>query len=348
MSSMKFPVRQLAATVLAVTAAMGATGSAFAKELNLYTTREPKLIQPLLETYTKKTGVQVKTIFVSEGLLERVKAEGERSPADVLMTVDIGNLMDLVEGGVTQPVKSKTLEQVIPANLRGADGQWFALSMRDRVLYADKNLPITSFTYEELADPKWKGKVCIRAGQHPYNTALIAAMIAHDGAAATQTWLEGVKKNLARPAAGGDRNVARDILGGICDLGIANAYYVGHMKNAKPGTDDRAWGDAIKVVRPTFASNPNGGTHVNISGASVAKNAPNRDNAVSFLEFLVSEHAQALYAKANYEYPVREGVELDPVMAALGPLKADTLNVAEVAKHRKQASELVDKVGFDN
>lgn len=346
--SKKFLGLQLAATALAVTAAVGATGSASAKELNLYTTREPALIQPLLDAYTQSSGVQVKTIFVAEGLLERVKAEGDRSPADVLMTVDIGNLMDLVEGGVTQPVKSATLEQVIPANLRGADGQWFTLSMRDRVLYADKDLPLTSFTYEELADPKWKGKVCIRSGQHPYNTALIAAKIAHDGVEATQTWLEGVKQNLARPAAGGDRNVARDILGGICDLGIANAYYVGHMKNAKPGTEDRSWGDAIKVIRPTFASATDGGTHVNISGASVAKNAPNRDNAVAFLEYLVSADAQKLYANANYEYPVREGVAVDPVIAELGPLKADTLNVAEVAKHRKQASELVDKVGFDN
>lgn len=345
--SKKFLGLHMAATALAISA-VTATGSAFAKELNLYTTREPSLIQPLLDAYTKQSGVQVKTVFIAEGLLERVKAEGERSPADVLMTVDIGNLMDLVEGGVTQAVKSDTLEQVIPANLRGADGQWFTLSMRDRVLYAEKDLPLTSFTYEDLADPKWKGKVCIRSGQHPYNTALIAAKIAHDGVEATQTWLEGVKQNLARPAAGGDRNVARDILGGICDLGIANAYYVGHMKNAKPGTEDRSWGDAIKVIRPTFASSSDGGTHVNISGASVAKNAPNRDNAVGFLEYLVSAEAQKLYANANYEYPVREGVEVDPIIAALGPLKADTLNVAEVAKHRKQASELVDKVGFDN
>src|SRR5690606_16016441 len=156
--------------------------------------------------------------------------------------------------------------------------------------------------------------------------------------------LEGVKQNLARKAAGGDRNVARDILGGICDIGIANAYYVGHMKNDKPGSEGRAWGDAIKVVRPSFASSADGGTHVNISGASLAKNSPNRDNAVRFLEYLISPEAQAIYANANYEYPVRAGVEIDPVMAALGPLKADSLDVAEVAKYRKQASELVDKV----
>src|SRR5690606_12264284 len=296
---------------------------------------------------TASSGIQVNTVFVRDGLLERVRAEGERSPADVLMTVDTGNLLDLVDNGQTQAVQPQALADAIPAHLRGADGQWFALSLRDRILYADKDLDLDAFTYEQLADPKWKGKVCIRSGQHPYNTSLIAAKIAHDGPEATQQWLEGVKQNLARKATGGDRNVARDILGGICDIGIANAYYVGHMKNDKPGSEGRAWGDAIKVIRPTFAS-ASGGTHVNVTGASLAKNAPNRDNAVKFLEYLVSVPAQELYARANYEYPIRDGVKLDPVMAELGPLQADTLDVAVIAQHRKQASELVDKVGFDN
>lgn len=319
-----------------------------ADEVSLYTTREPKLIQPLLDAYTKETGVKVNTVFVKDGLLERVKAEGAQSPADVLMTVDVGNLLDLVAGGVTQPVSSKTLVSVIPANLRGTDGQWFALSLRDRVLYVEKDLPLTSFTYESLADPKWKGKVCIRAGQHPYNTALIAAMIAHDGVEKTEKWLRDVKANLGRKATGGDRDVARDILGGICDIGLANAYYVGQMKNAEPGTDARKWGDAIKVIRPTFANEKSGGTHVNISGAAVAKHAPHKEGAVKLLEYLVSEPAQTLYAQANYEYPVRRGIKLDPVVASFGELKIDPLSVTEIAKHRKQASELVDKVGFDN
>lgn len=317
-------------------------------ELTLYTTREPALIQPLISAFSTQSNIKVNTVFVKDGLLERVKAEGARSPADVLMTVDIGNLMDLVDGGVTQPVKSAALESAVPANLRGADGQWFALSLRARVLYADKNQPLTSFRYEDLANPKWKGKVCIRAGQHPYNTALVAAMIAHDGEAKTEQWLRGVKANLARKATGGDRDVARDILGGICDIGLANSYYVGQMKSAKEGTDARKWGDAIKVIRPTFANAKSGGTHVNISGAAVAKNAPQRANAVKLLEFLVSEPAQSLYAQANYEYPVRKGVALDPIIGeTIGGVKADALPVAEIAKYRKQASALVDKVGFD-
>ena len=321
--------------------------SAHAEDITLYTTREPALIQPLLAAFTAQTKIGVKTVFVKDGLLERVKAEGQRSPADVLMTVDIGNLVDLVDGGVTQPVKSSILEAAIPAQLRAADNQWFALSMRARVLYAEKDMKIGAFRYEDLAKPQFKGKVCSRAGQHPYNTALIAAMIAHDGEAKTEQWLKGVKANLARKATGGDRDVARDILGGICDVGLANTYYVGHMKAAKEGTDARKWGDAIKVVKPTF-NDPKSGTHINISGASVAKHAPNRDQAVKLLEFLVSEPAQNMYAQANYEHPVRKGVALDPVVAqSIGEIKIDSLPLTEIAKHRKAASVLVDKVGFD-
>ncbi|MFT4268047.1 MAG: Fe(3+) ABC transporter substrate-binding protein [Xenophilus sp.] len=340
-------VRRAGASALAVLALGGALPAAAQGELTLYTTREPGLIQPLLSAFTAQTQVKVNTVFVKDGLLERVKAESARSPADVLMTVDVGNLLDLVEGGVTQPVKSAALESAIPANLRGADGQWFALSLRARVLYAEKDLKLASFRYEDLALPKYKGKVCIRAGQHPYNTALIAAMIAHDGEAKTEQWLRGVKANLARKATGGDRDVARDILGGICDIGLANSYYVGQMKSSKEGSDARKWGDAIQVVRPSFGK-PGSGTHVNISGAAVAKNAPQRANAVKLLEFLVSEPAQAMYAQANHEYPVRKGVPLDPIIGqAIGELKVDPLPLTEIAKHRKQASALVDKVGFD-
>ena len=237
----------------AATAFITAAPAGAAELLTLYTTREPGLIQPLIAAFTAQTRIDVETVFVKDGLLERVRAEGERSPADVLMTVDVGNLIDLVDGGVTQPVKSAALESAVPPHLRGADGQWFALSLRARVLYADKDSKLTSFRYEDLADPRYKGKVCIRAGQHPYNTALIAAMIAHDGEAKTEQWLRGVKANLARRPTGGDRDVARDILGGICDIGLANSYYVGHMKGAKEGSDARRWGEAIKVVRPVFA-----------------------------------------------------------------------------------------------
>ena len=314
-------------------------------EVNLYTTREPGLIQPLIDVFTKETGITVNTVFVKDGLPERVAAEGANSPVDVLMTVDIGGLVDLVDKGVTQPVRSAALDAAVPENLRDPNGQWYALSMRARVLYVEKGLGIDEFTYEQLADPEWKGKVCIRSGQHPYNVALIAAYIAHHGEEAAKTWLEGVKANVARQPGGGDRDVARDILGGICEIGPANSYYVGLMRSGAGGPEQVEWGNAIDVVIPTFAE---GGTHVNVSGAAVAKNAPNKDNAVRFLEFLASDEAQAIYAKANFEYPVKAGAVVDPIIADLGELGPDSLALTEIAANRAAASRLVDEVGFDN
>ncbi|MBY5540625.1 Fe(3+) ABC transporter substrate-binding protein [Rhizobium leguminosarum] len=318
---------------------------AAAAEINLYTTREPALIAPLLEAFTKSTGTKINTVFLKDGLAERVASEGASSPADILMAVDAGNLVDLVDKGVTQPVESPVLNSAIPEQLRDPKGNWFALSMRARVLYAAKDIDISTFNYEELADPKWKGKICIRSGQHPYNTALFADYIAHYGAEETEKWLTGVKANLARKAAGGDRDSAKDILGGICDIGIANSYYVGLMRSGKGGEEQVKWGDAIKVILPTFK---NGGTQVNISGAAIAKHSPNKAEAVKLLEYLVSDEAQKIYAEANYEYPVKAGVAADPIIASFGELKIDSKPLSEIVSHRKQASELVDKVGFDN
>ncbi|HCO2251733.1 TPA: extracellular solute-binding protein [Escherichia coli] len=319
---------------------------AFSQDIvTLYTTREPGLIKPLLDSWTKSSGINVNTVYIKDGMLERIKAEGKNSPADLLMTVDAGNLIDLVEAGVTQPVESEILKTAIPANLRGENNHWFALSMRARVLYAEKNFPIDSLHYEQLASPEYKGRVCMRSGQHPYNTALIAAMIAHHGEEKAEEWLHGLKTNLSRKATGGDRDIARDILGGICDIGLANSYYVGHMKNAKEGTDARKWGDAIKVIKPAFVQ---GGTHVNITGAAVARYAPNKENAIKLMEYLISVPAQQQYAKANFEYPVLKGVDLDPVIrTTIGEIDVDKIPLTDIVKNRKQASLLVDKVGFD-
>lgn len=320
--------------------------AAHAAEVNLYTTREPGLIRPLLDAYTAKSGVKVNTVFVEKGLAERVAAEGARSVADLVMTVDIGNLIELVDRDLARPVRSPALEAAVPAPLRDADGRWFALSMRARVLYADKGLDdLTAATYESLADPRWKGKVCLRSGQHPYNTALISAFLVRHGAAKTEAWLRGVKDNLARKAAGGDRDVARDIAADLCEVGLGNSYYVGLMRSGRGGPDQQKWGEAIKVVLPTFEG---GGTHVNVSGAVVAKNAPNRDEAIRLLEYLVSDEAQALYAKIDYEYPVKAGATIDPLLAGLGTLTFDPMPLVEIARNRKAASLLVDKVGFDN
>jgi iron(III) transport system substrate-binding protein len=337
------PQPAVRAVLLACLTAVSASAAA-AQELNLYTTREPGLIQPLIASFTTSTGITVNSIFVKDGLAERVAAEGTKSPADVLMTVDIGNLIHLTDQGLTQGVRSATLDRAVPSNLRGSNGEWFALSMRARVVYAAADLDLSTVTYEQLADPAWKGTFCTRSGQHAYNTALVAAHLAHHGAARTETWLRGLKANLARTATGGDRDVARDIMGGICDIGVGNSYYVGLMRSGTGGAEQEKWGAAIKVLLPTFAG---GGTHVNVSGASVARYAPNRAAAIRFLEYLVSDEAQKIYAEANYEYPVKPGAAVHPIIAALGPLKVDPLPLAEIAGRRAEASRLVDKVGFD-
>ncbi len=317
-----------------------------AAEVNLYTTREPGLIQPLLKAFTQSSGIKVNTVFVKDGLAERVAAEGRRSPADVLMAVDFGNLTDLVDKELVLPLRSPVLEAAIPPQLRDADGRWFALSLRARLLYASKDrVELTQFHYEDLADPQWQGRICIRSGLHPYNTALIAAYIAHHGEAAAEKWLRAVKANLGRKPGGGDREVARDILGQICDIGVGNSYYVGRMLSGDGGPDQKKWGEAIRVVLPTFE---NGGTHVNVSGAAIARHAPNRAQAQQLLEYLVSDEAQKIYAQVDFEYPVKAGVTADPIIAGFGALTPDSVSLTDIARYRKAASLLAERVGFDN
>lgn len=324
---------------------MAANAAAMASEVNLYTSREPGLVQPLLDAFTAETGIQVNTVFLKDGLAERVAAEGASSPADILMAVDAGNLADLAARGLTQAIDSPAVLDAVPQTLRDPANQWVALSMRARVVYVTQEIELEAITYEELADPKWQGKVCIRSGQHPYNTGLFAAYLAHHGAEATEEWLAGLKANLARKPGGGDRDGAKDILGGICDIAVANSYYVGLMRTNETDPEQKAWGAAINVLLPTFED---GGTHVNISGAALARYAPNRAEAVQLLEYLTSDEAQQLYAEANFEYPVKPGAMLDPVVASFGALTIDPLLLTEVVANRKEASALVEKVGFDN
>lgn len=340
-------IRPFAAAFAALLTASSLPALAQSGEVNVYTSREPGLAQPLFDAFTAETGIKVNTVFVQQGLAERVEAEGENSPADVLMVVDYGALIDLAERGLTQKVESEALDGAVPETLRDPNGHWYALSLRARVIYVSKDrVPDETLTYEDLADPRWKGKLCIRSGQHPYNTSLFAAHIVHHGVEATEGWLDGMRENLARTPGGGDRDVARDILAGICDIAVANSYYVGLMRSGAGGEEQKAWGEAIRVILPTFEDGE--GTHVNISGAAVAAHAPNRNNAVKLLEFLVSEEAQEIYAKANYEHPVRPGVAPDPIIAELGTLTPDPTPITEIAAQRKTASELVDRVGFDN
>ncbi|MFM9974547.1 MAG: extracellular solute-binding protein [Beijerinckiaceae bacterium] len=322
---------------------ISASSAALAQEVNLYTAREPALIKPVLEAFTKDTGVKVNVIFAQNGLEERILAEGANSPADLLLTVDVSRLVQAAEMGITQRIVSPALDAAVPAAYRDAGGQWFSATLRARVIYASKDrVKEQSLTYEDLANPKWKRKLCIRDGQYIYNTALFANAVARMGAAKAEEWLKGIKANLAKKPSGGDRDVAKDIASGVCDIGIANTYYFGLMANGS--AEQKAWITAVKIIMPTFAG---GGTHVNVSGFAMAKNAPNRANAQKLAEWLVSDAAQALYARQNYEHPIRGGIALDPIVSAFGALKSDLTPLTDVAKNRKLASELVDKVGFN-
>jgi iron(III) transport system substrate-binding protein len=328
---------------LVVLGALGIAG-AQANEVNIYTYRETKLIQPLFEAFTKDTGVKVNVISASSGLEQRIKTEGANSPADVLLTVDIGRLEEAVDLGITQAVKSDVLDKTVPAQYRDPEGHWYGMAMRARVVYASKDrVKQTTLTYEELADQKWKGKICIRSGQHIYNIALFAAMIVKHGEPAAEQWLRGVKSNLAQKPAGGDRETARDVAAGTCDLGIGNTYYWALMNDKE--TDKKPWADATKVILPTFQG---GGTHVNISGVVLAKHAPNKANGIKFMEWMVGEKAQQMHAEMTYEYPARAGVAINKTIAGYGPLQADPMPLSQIAANRKKASAMVDKVGFNN
>ena len=332
------------AGTLVVTSLMASAAFAQSGEVNVYTYRETKLIQPLLEAFTGATGIKVNVISASSGLEQRIKSEGTHSPADVLLTVDIGRLEDAVQAGISQPISSPLLDQVIAPQFRDPEAHWYGVSLRARVVYASKDrVTQSAITYEELAEPKWRGKICVRSGQHIYNNALFAAVITKYGVDKSEEWLRGLKANLAQKPSGGDREAARDVAAGKCDLGIGNTYYWALMHDRE--ADKKAWAEATKVILPTFVG---GGTHVNLSGVVLAKHAPNKANAMKLIEWLVGEKAQHMYADMNYEYPVRAGVPLNPIVASYGVLKPDTLPMAKIADNKKAAADLVDKVGFDH
>lgn len=335
-----------AAIVAGLAAMLPAHPAAAAGEVNLYTTREQGLIQPLLDGFTRATGIKVNTVFINAGLAERVAAEGARSPADVLMTVDVGSLVELDERNLTQRVASPTVQAAMPAWFRDTSANWIPLTLRARVIVVSKDrVADTTMTYEQLADPKWKGKVCIRSGNHPYNTALWSAMIAKKGPQATEAYLTALKGNLARKAAGGDRDISRDIMAGQCDVGLTNSYYVGLMQSGRGGAEQKKWAEAVRVIMPTFADGS--GTHANLSGASVARHSPNAANAKRLIEYLVSAEAQKMYAEANFEHPVVANAALHPIVAGFGAFKVDSTSLLEIAKNRGAASQMVDRVGFD-
>lgn len=336
----------LSLTVLTIAAgALAGTGSALAAdEVNIYSYREPGLIQPLMDEFTKTTGIKTNVVYAKDGLIERMAAEGANSPADVLLTVDIGRLSDAKEKGITQPFQSAEVEKNIPAAYRDPDGAWIGLSQRARVVYASKDrVKQDAITYAELADPKWKGRICMRSGQHTYNVGLLASIIAHDGEEKAMKWAEGVKNNLARKPAGGDRDQVKAIHAGECDIAIGNTYYMAAMETSdKP--EQREWAKSVRLLFPNAGDR---GTHVNISGAILAKHAPHKDAAMKLITFLASPDAQKIYAEQVNEYPLAANVPVSDRVKAWGTLKPDTLPLSEVSKNRKTASEIMDKVGFD-
>lgn len=322
---------------------ISATGVTAAAEVNVYSYRQPFLMKPLFDTFTKETGIKVNTVYAKKGLIERLKREGADSPADVILTVDIGRLNDVKQAGVTQPVSSGALNKNIPENFRDIDNHWFGLTSRARIIVAsrDRVAKGTIKTYEDLATDKAANKICTRSGKHPYMVALTAAMINHHGEAAAEKWLAGVKRNLARKPQGNDRAQVKAIKEGACDLAVINHYYMVKMLAKE---EQKPWADSVYMI---FPNQDGRGTHLNVSGIALTKASPNKQDALRLMEWLSGDKAQQIYAEANGEYPVMSSVKWSALLESWGKFKSDTLGLSDIATKRKAASKLADKVNYD-
>ena len=320
------------------------TTPAVADEVNIYSHRQPELIQPLLDVFTTETGIDVNIAFVDQGMVERLKAEGSRSPADLVLTVDIGRLQEIVDAGVTQAVDDPILTANIPPEFRDPGNQWFGLTARSRVVYAakDRVKPGEITTYEDLANPKWKGRLCMRSGLADYNIALTAAYLLHHGPDATTTWLQALKANLAHKPTGVDRDQVKSIWAGECDIALGNTYYIGQMLS---DPDQKAYADAVRIDFPVFDG---GGSHMNISGVAMTKAAPDKAAALKLMEWLSSDEAQKIYAETNHEFPVKPGVPRSALVQSWGTFTPDTLALSDIAAKRPDAVKLMEEVDFDN
>jgi iron(III) transport system substrate-binding protein len=314
-----------------------------AEEVNVYSARQAHLIEPIVRQFTQQSGIKVNLVYAEDGLAERLKREGRLTPADLVLTVDISRLMELVDADLVQPVRSPSLEQAVPAQYRDPEGRWFALTTRVRAIYSSKDRlgQLSNIRYEDLADTKYKGRICTRSGKHPYNVALVASMLAHHGEAKTRQWLEGVKANLARKTQGNDRDQVKAIKEGVCDLSLGNSYYYGNMLE---DANQKSWAEAVYLNFPNQADR---GAHVNVSGVVMTKYAKHPESAKRLMEYLVGDQAQQLYAELNKEYPVKSGVALSPLVASWGQFSADNLSLVAIAKQRAQAMTLLDEVKFD-
>jgi len=327
------------ATLVALTATSFAT---LAEEVNIYSFRQAFLIEPIMEKFTAETGIKVNILFAKKGLIERVKREGELSPADLVLTTDISRLVKLTSQDLTQSVNSDILNKNIPTQYRDPENQWFALTTRVRNIYSSsERVGPVEITYQDLAKPEFKGKICTRSGKHPYNVSLVASVIAHEGEADAKVWLEGVKANLARKPQGNDRGQVKAVKDGLGDYALGNNYYLGKMVN---NPKQVSWAEAVSI---NFPNQKTTGSHVNVSGVVLTKYAPNKASAVKLMEFLSGDVAQQMYAEVNYEYPVKVGVKPSKLVASWGEFKADTLPLADIAKQHKAAVKLLDEVKFD-
>ena len=317
--------------------------SANAQEVNIYSSRQPELIDPILSAFTAETGISTNVVFLKSGMLERLRAEGKRSPADVVLTTDIANLNAMVEAELTQAVESAVLEANIPASYRDTDNQWFGITSRARIFYASNERvaagEITS--YEELAQPEWQGRLCTRSGTHDYNIALSAAYLLQHGEEDTAAWLEGFKANLARAPQGNDRAQVKAIWAGECDIAVGNTYYMGKML-ADP--EQAEWANSVHLVFPTLN---NLGTHINLSGMAMTASAPNAENAQKLMEYLTSEAAQSIYADSNFEYPLNAAVAPSDLVASWGTFTPDPTPLTDIAKLRGEALRIIERVDFD-
>ena len=330
---------------VALLMAIISNGAALAESLGIYTHRQPFLLEPILEAYTKKTGVEFQTVYAPKGLAARLKAEGERTEADLVLTVDISRIKELADTGLLAPLASDILNKHVPSYLRDANDRWTALSLRARIIAVSKERvgkqAIT--TIEDLASPKWQGRVCSRKGSHVYNRAVLASLIAHNGEEAAKNWTLGLLDNLARRPQGNDRAQAKAIYSGQCDVALMNTYYYGKMKFAKDKPEQQKWADSIEIA---FFNQDGRGQHVNISAAGITQGSKRKELARAFLEWVTSEEAQQIYTKVNFEYPVNPNAQLSEEVASWGTFKMDMLPMNVIADNSPQAQRIINETGW--
>lgn len=343
--TLRHTLTRLALPLAAAIGAMLAPQVHAAEALNIYSARQEALIKPLLDRFSDETGIEVNLVTGSgDALITRLTSEGRNSPADVLLTTDAGRLYRAREAGVLQPVSSEALESAVPANLRSPDSLWYGLSIRARVLVvAPERVEADALrTYEDLADPRWKGRICVRSSGNIYNQSLVAGMLAQQDRAETEAWLKGFVGNFARPPQGGDRDQIKAVAAGQCDVALVNSYYLGAMLQSDNAEERRA-AEQVSLLWP---NQENRGTHINISGAGVTRASDQPEVARRLIEFLVREDSQRWYAQTNNEYPVREGVAASELLQSWGDFKADALDVSELGRLNAEAVMAMDRASW--